>query len=208
MNVIFTWADGTKSTLNHESATRIEVEGLDEDAVVVIDGRRWITAIQESVVQLNALPPFMVGDHVRLVCSVQHLAIGLSGVIRSRDNTVWGVDLPGIRGGHNCNGLLTGDTGWWCTSEQLELIMRPESVGTPQVAFPACETPCEECGAALGSCRIEGAFDQAYELYHLDGRCLDRVQEVHDDSMRESLWYHEDCVPEVDDGVDRRDIGF
>jgi len=217
MKVTFTWADGTRSTLEHESATKIEVEELNATAEGIIN-RRLVWPHQLS-------GTFQIGDTVRYI--EQHWGgngptTGAIGQInRHEDEGLggWGVAFQGFGGGHNLDGALDCVDGWYCLSHQLERVEVVQPQVTPEIAlvraamsveqeafpfpYPTCDTECAGCRAALGRCLLEeGVYTEDSH-----GRCLDRVSEVHEVGGA-SLWYHEVCVSVVDDAVDCPPLRF
>ncbi len=52
----------------------------------------------------------------------RRLCVGMAGTVRTiGPQNIYGVEMPGVIGGNNLGGLLTGNYGWDCGYAMLEL---------------------------------------------------------------------------------------
>lgn len=205
MRVVFTWPnmlgeEPQKSVLRRdECAAEIEIIDLDPTggSCVTVNGAQvWPRLPQEEQAVSasgRAAVPFPIGTRVQLVAAHElGPPTGSFGRVVSLGGSI-GVEWEGWSRGHNCRGSAVPNQGYYVNL--TDLVAAPLSQTTTTI-YPDCETECAGCGAALGACLADGLlYPVSYRHDVLDGRCLDGVSE------QDSLFYHEDCVPEAGEGI-------
>lgn len=76
---------------------------------------------------------FPLGSRV-LVSSTRSLEYGKEGVVASYCGTFIGVDFGDTFSGHNLNGEIMYNTGWYCIPESLRLVDQPPEI-EPEIGW-------------------------------------------------------------------------
>ena len=70
---------------------------------------------------------FKVGDRVRKVSGRNEGAIGTVKYVREINDT-FAIEFDEPFGGHNCDGHVKADHGWWCFEDDIELFTKETSI--------------------------------------------------------------------------------
>lgn len=93
---------------------------LNERSIDII--AEWVEPATNDNAPVEPAPHFKVGDRVT---HTYHTGLeGLVGIIRHDDKTdvPFAVEFNGWSGGHDCGGLITADSGRWCSAHHLKLV--------------------------------------------------------------------------------------